>query len=210
MICLNPLASRKRCLANHVLSGCVGGRVVEAQVKQTPNHVWPYLDELAGRGCYLGGATNLVQVSVDPLTQPAGFERVTHFENRRALHTLLDDRSLDAPALGQHAHAPVVARHQRAFGGCQRNVKVAARVFSDDAQRTRKAKRNLRDACEVLDVPRQQVRCEGVLRHVLQPAAGLLLNERAPKLRCLARVIVVFVAGNGDALRGTRCHSVLA
>ena len=123
---------------------------------------------------------------------------------------MLDDRCLDAAALGQHTHAAVVACHQRTLGGGHGDVKVAARMLTEDAHRTRQPERHLRDAGEVLDVARQQIWREGILGHMLELAAGSLFQKRAPLCSGLPRVIVALDARNRRACGEVGRHRVLA
>jgi hypothetical protein len=78
----------------------------------------------------------------------------------RAVHDwrtsgLFNHGCLDATAFGQQVHAPRVAGHPGALGGCQWNVEVAPSVLAVDAQRTRQPYWHLGHTDEALDITGQ-------------------------------------------------------
>jgi hypothetical protein len=73
-------------------------------------------------------------------------------------------------------------------------------VLAVHEQRAGQPDRNLSDADELLDVARQDRRVERVARDVLEPRAGLLLDEVGAFLRGVARVVVLAVARDWDSL----------
>ncbi len=131
-----------------------------------------------------------------PFAEDAGLERILEDEDRGALHRLFDDRRFRAAAFGQHPHAAVVAGDQRSFGRRHRHVEIAPRMLAVDAQRTSEPDRHLRGADEVLDVPGQDGRVEGVAADMVELGAGLGFDEGAAFGCRLGRIIVGAVPRN--------------
>jgi hypothetical protein len=72
----------------------------------------------------------------------------------------------------QQLHASVVAGHQRPLGRRQRHVKLAACVLAVDKQRAGYSDRHLRHADEVLDIPGDRGRVDGVTADMRGTGAG--------------------------------------
>jgi hypothetical protein len=139
-------------------------------------------------------------VLAQPRAELAGLAGAGEDPGRRALHAVVHHRDGDAAGLVHEPHPAVVAGHERPLGGGQRHVELALGVLPVDEQRAGEADRHLGDADEVLDVAADDRGVEGVARHVLERRAGPLGGEPRPHPRRLARVVVLAVARDGDAL----------
>jgi hypothetical protein len=82
------------------------------------------MGEFHDGGAGLRRCAHAVHIRVEPGLEGLGPAGVVEVENRRALHIALHNRGLDPARLGQDAHAPIIARHQGAFGGRQRDIDV--------------------------------------------------------------------------------------
>ena len=69
-------------------------------------------------------------------------------------------------------------------------------MLAVDQQRAGQPDRHQRDPDEVLDVPGQDRRVEGVLADVFEFGPGLLVDQLAPRLGRFPAVVIVRVTGN--------------
>ena len=144
---------------------------------------------------------------VDPRAEFARLEGVLEQENRRALHRPRDHRRLGAAALGDEAHAAIVAGDQRPLGGRHRNVKFALRALAVDAQRPGEPDRHLRRADEILDIARKAFRIERVAADMVEARFGSRLDKGPALGGRFGRIVVGAVsrnAGRGVGGHGTR------
>ena len=112
---------------------------------------------------------------------------------------MLDDGGGDAAGFGEEAHAAVVAGGEGALGGGEWDVEVALGVLAEDAERAGEADGYLGDAGKVFDVAGEDGRVDGVVGEVGEGGAGLLLSEGAAGEGGGFGVVVLFIAGDGDA-----------
>lgn len=180
----------------HVLAGGIAGCIVEAQIQKARGGELLDKVELADPGRRFGSRANTVKIVVEPQPELPRLAGIGKDEHRRALHVVVDHTHGDAAGFTSDAHSPVVAGHQRAFGGGHGHIELAHRVLTVDLDRAGDAQRNLAHADEVFDVAAQRVRIDAKARRVGQCSAGLLSEKRAPAGSRFSRVIIVFIAGD--------------
>jgi len=122
VLALDPLAGSPGCLARHVLTRCVTGRVVEAGVDKAAGDETLDPVELAGARGRLSYSAYLPEMLIEPVDEVACLTRGVEEKGGGPLHRIVDHGDVHPTGFAQQFHSPVVGGDQGAFGRGHRHV----------------------------------------------------------------------------------------